>query len=102
MLREVRDLKWLQKQSIALSEEADLPLRIGASLPQIALDGFERVSVDLQRGLLSYSDTQIEIAVPLGTVCVCGNNLQIRLMKENHIVLSGAISEIRLRREDPA
>ncbi|MDO4846280.1 MAG: YabP/YqfC family sporulation protein [Oscillospiraceae bacterium] len=93
-------MKWLQKQRIALSEEADLPLRIAGGLPQIALDGFERVSVDLQRGLLSYSDTQVEIAVPAGTVCVCGSDLRIRLMKENRIVLSGAITELHLRREE--
>lgn len=92
-------MKWLQKQRIALSERADLPLRIAAGLPQIALDGFHQISVDLQEGLLSYSDTQIDIAVSLGRICVRGSGLRIRLMKERRIVLSGEIAELVLQRE---
>ena len=95
-------MKWLQKQRIAFSEAADLPLRVAAGLPQIALDGFHQISVDLQEGLLSYSDTQIDLAVSLGKISVRGNGLRIRLMKERRIVLSGEITELILSREAQA
>ena len=93
-------MKWLQKQSIALSEAAELPLRIAAGLPQIALDGFEQVAIDLQKGLLSYSDTQIDVAVSLGRISIRGSGLRIRQMKEHRIVVSGTITELLLLREE--
>ena len=93
-------MNWLQKQRIAFSEASDLPLRVAAGLPQIALDGFHQISVDLLDGLLSYSDTQIELAVSLGKISVRGNGLRIRLMKEHRIVLSGEITELVLSREE--
>ena len=93
-------MKWLQKQGIALAEAADIPVQIAAWLPQIALDGFDRVTIDLQKGLLSYSDTQIDVAVSLGRISVRGFGLTIRQMKEERIVLSGTITEILLLREE--
>ncbi len=92
-------MKWLQKQKITLAERADLPLRIAADLPQIALDGFRQISIDLHRGLLSYSDTQIDVAVSVGIVSVHGSGLRIRLMKERRIVLCGEIAELVFTRE---
>ena len=92
-------MKWLQNKAAALAEKADLPLHVAAGLPQIALDGFRQIAVDLQEGLLSYSDTQIDIAVSLGTVSVRGSGLCIRQMKERRIVLSGEITELILSRE---
>ena len=92
-------MKWLQKQRIAFAEASDLPLHVAAGLPQITLDGFHRISVDLQEGLLSYSDTQIDLAVSLGKISIRGEGLQIRLMKERRIVLSGVINEVLLCRE---
>lgn len=83
-----------------LAESADLPLQIAAGLPQIILDGFGQVAIDLQKGLLSYSDTQIDVAVSLGRISVRGSGLCIRLMKEHRIVLSGRITELLLLREE--
>lgn len=93
-------MKWLQKQRTMLAESADLPLQIAAGLPQIVLDGFGQVAIDLQEGLLSYSDTQIDVAVSLGRISVRGSGLCIRLMKEHRIVLSGTITELLLLREE--
>lgn len=92
-------MKWLQKQRIALSEAADLPVQIAAGLPQIAVDGFHQLSVDMQEGLLAYSETQIDVAVSLGKISVRGSGLRIRQMKERRIVLSGEITELLFSRE---
>ena len=92
-------MKWLQKQRIALSEAAELPVQIGAGLPQIAVDGVHQLSVDMQEGLLAYSETQIDVAVSLGKISVRGSGLRIRQMKERRIVLSGEITELLFSRE---
>lgn len=81
-----------------ISRGMDLPAHVAEHLPLITLEGFGSISVDLQRGLLSYTDKEISVAVSLGTVSVRGDDLKIRLMKENRIVISGDIHEVILVR----
>lgn len=82
-----------------LSGKLDLPAHIAAQLPYISIDGYRKVSIDMQKGLLSYSDTEIVVAVPMGEVCVQGTNLQICLMKEGKITIDGEPQAVLLRLE---
>ena len=82
-----------------LSGKLDLPVHIAAQLPYITIDGYRKVSIDMQKGLLSYSDTEIVVAVPMGEISVQGNNLKICLMKEGKIIIDGEPSAVLLRME---
>ena len=77
-----------------ISEKLDLPRTVVAGLPQTIINGFGEVSIDLQRGLLDYSDTKIVVAVSIGKITVSGSELQIRLMKEGRITVVGKISDV--------
>ena len=81
-----------------ISDKLLLPRQIVANLPQIEISGFSEVSIDLQKGLLEYSQERIKVAVSLGTVTVEGANLYIRLMKENRITIVGDIDGVLLHR----
>ena len=84
-----------------LSEKMDIPVYVGAHLPYITVQGFEEVSIDLQKGLLAYSETEIIVAVSLGRVIVQGENLRIRLMREGKITLYGKLHSIGFEEEQP-
>lgn len=83
-----------------LSEKVDLPRTVLAGLPQIEINGFGEVSVDLQHGLVAYSDEQIIVSVSLGQVEISGTKLSIRLMKEGKLIVVGEISGIVLHRRE--
>lgn len=92
-------MKKLQKIAAASARRADLPAEVFAALPQITLTGFEEVAVDMQRGLLSFSETEIAVRVAMGSVVVCGSGLRIALMKEGRIIVRGTICDVHLERE---
>lgn len=86
----------------SVSRAMDIPLAVGAHLPFITIQGFEEISIDLQKGLLSYSPQEISVAVSCGAIVVSGENLHIRYMKEGKIVLCGVIQGIALSRVNEA
>lgn len=81
-----------------LSHTLDIPVAVGAHLPFLTVQGFEEITIDLQKGLLTYSSQEISVAVSIGVVIVNGENLCIRYMKEGKIVLCGDIKGIMLSR----
>ena len=83
-----------------LSDQLDIPCSLTAHLPCTVIDGFHTVTVDLQRGLLAYSEEAISVAVPEGRITVEGCGLSIRLMKADRIIISGRISTLHFMRED--
>jgi len=83
-----------------ISGKLDLPASAAAHLPCTVIEGFHSVSVDLQRGLLHYSDHEIVLAVSLGAVAVTGERLSIALMKQGRIIINGVIRGIEFRREE--
>ena len=83
-----------------ISEKMLLPRQIVANLPQIEINGFSEISIDLQQGLLEYSQTNISVAVSLGTVAVEGKDLSIRFMREGRITVVGEIYSVMLRHEE--
>lgn len=87
--------KYLEK----ISEKLLLPRQIIAGLPQIEINGFSELSVDLQQGLLEYSNSRICVAVKCGTVAVEGEGLYIRLMREGRICIVGTIKSVILQGE---
>lgn len=96
---EVSDMNGMQKWAADAARRMDLPAEVFAALPQITLTGFDEITVDLQQGLLSFSDTEIAVRVALGRVVVLGDELRIVLMKEGRISVRGRIDSVRLESE---
>jgi sporulation protein YqfC len=83
----------------AFAEKTDLPGQIVAHLPYMTVTGFGEISIDLQQGLVSYSDAEIVVKVSLGTVCVQGSGLHITLMRDGRITIRGELTGVILCRE---
>lgn len=96
---EVNSMKKPGKYLEKISEKLLLPRQIIAGLPQIEINGFSELSVDLQQGLLEYSNSRICVAVKCGTVAVEGEGLYIRLMREGRISIVGTIKSVILQGE---
>lgn len=93
-------MKGLRNFFAELSDRLDIPCAITAGLPCAVIDGFCSVSVDLQKGIISYSESEITVAVSLGRIVISGADLTIRLMKQERIIVAGRIQSVSLIRED--
>ena len=89
----------MQKWIANAARKADLPANVFAGLPQIVLTGFEEISIDMQQGLLSFSETEIAVRVTMGRVVISGSNLRIVLMKQGRIAIRGSVHGVRLESE---
>lgn len=74
-----------------LSERLDLPAEALAGAPRVTLTGSDRVLVENHRGLLNYTETELEIACGHGRVRVRGADLLLRAMDERMLLITGRV-----------
>lgn len=86
---------------IRMQSGLDIPGQATTLEPMTVLTGNREAAIDCQKGLLSFSDTEIVVAVNGGTIAVTGMNLQIVLMKQSRIVVRGEIDALHLERVTP-
>ena len=58
-----------------------------------------RVLIEHHFGLMNYGDSEIAVKVSYGSVRVSGNNLKIRYLSKEKIVICGCVDEIALDKE---
>lgn len=79
-----------------LTERADLPGEPLPRVPLVEITGQFRVLVENHQGVCEYSTHQIQIQVSYGTVCVCGDKLELAHMSPAQLVISGQIDSVKL------
>ena len=89
----------MQKWAAKVARQMDLPAEVFAALPQITLTGFDEITVDMQQGLLTFSDSEIAVRVAMGRVIIRGKALRIVLMKQGRICVRGSIGNVLLESE---
>ncbi len=67
------------------------------SLPTVTISGDQRVAIEQQYKLLSFSETEINLQCEKGILQIDGNQLVIKLMYPREIILEGTIKEVRFR-----
>lgn len=72
-------------------KDEPLPLR-----PLIEIVDNRRVLIENHRGVTQYSTRQIGIRLRKGSVCVCGEGLQLAVMRREQLVICGCIRSIVL------
>lgn len=77
-----------------LSERLDLPAEALAGAPRVTLTGSDRVLVENHRGLLRYTETELEIACTRGRVRVRGAELLLRAMDERMLLITGRVTGV--------
>ena len=83
-----------------LLDQMDLP---GETLPGqvlVEIAGENRVLIEHHRGIREYSPTRIGICVRYGLIEICGEDLQLRCMTREQLIISGRIDGVCLKRRN--
>lgn len=81
-----------------LALAADLPDEPIPGQPLIEIIDNRRVLVENHKGVNEYGDTMIRIKVKRGSVCICGQKLELSRMVKGQLIISGIIESVQLCR----
>ena len=74
----------------------ELPLDVAFDVPKIMVMGNNQIFVENYVALAEYKRDNIKLITKQGMTEICGNNFEIKVMKEKNIAISGIIESIRL------
>lgn len=77
-----------------MTDAADLPLEPVAAVPLVELLGDRRVLIENHKGVTQYGANEICVKVSYGSICVCGEKLELAKMTSAQLIITGRISSI--------
>ena len=77
---------------------ADLPDEPIPGLPLVEIVDNRRVLIENHKGVNEYGRTMIRVKVKYGSICVCGQNLELARMNKGQLIISGMIEGVQLCR----
>ena len=80
------------------AERFDLPADVVAGLPYMELLGDREFFMDSHQGILSYSDTAIDLNAGALVIRLRGSGLELKAMSEEALRIGGTIRQIELVR----
>ena len=79
-----------------LAEKLDLPAEALAGAARVTVTGRNRVLIDNHRGILAYTDELLEVSCGRERIRVRGENLLLRAMDHEELLLTGTIFALDL------
>ena len=67
--------------------------------PLVEICDRHRVLIEHHRGIIAYGCCEISVGVSFGKICVCGENLSLRLLCKEKLVITGSICGVTLHKE---
>ncbi|HHZ13626.1 MAG: sporulation protein YqfC [Caldicoprobacterales bacterium] len=86
--------KKLQTVRSTVSEMFELPKEITLNMPKISLIGNNQMLVENHRGIIEYTPNIIRVNSTVGVIRVQGNELHLRNIAAEDIMISGEIVSI--------
>ena len=80
------------------ADRTNLPDASVPGIPVIEIAGDQRVLIECHKGISAYSEQAVQIKVSYGKICVKGENLQLRQISRENLVISGRICGVELTR----
>ncbi|MDD2480542.1 MAG: sporulation protein YqfC [Lutispora sp.] len=77
-----------------ISDAFELPKDITLDIPKITILGADSATVENHKGVMSYSDNQIIINTGCGILIISGQNLAIKSIIQEEIIIIGKISNV--------
>lgn len=77
-----------------ISDAFELPKDITLDIPKITILGADSATVENHKGVMSYSDNQIRINTGCGILIISGQNLAIKSIIQEEIIIIGKISNV--------
>ena len=81
-----------------LTLAADLPDEPIPGLPLVEIVDNCRVLIENHKGVNEYGENLIRIRVAFGSVCVCGQKLELAHMDKGQLIVCGVIESVQLNR----
>jgi len=72
-----------------------LPKEVTLNLPQIIATGRDEINIENYKSLLEFTDTKIRIQTSSGTLTIEGNNLILKQVTTEHVLIMGKIKAIQ-------
>lgn len=69
-----------------------------AAKPLIEIYNYTRVLIENHCGILCYAREKVQIRMRHGSLCVCGENLELKRISREQLVVTGAIHGVSLQR----
>ena len=92
----MQNRNWIQRIADGMELESEtLPM-----LPLVELAGDKRVLIEHHGGIMEYSGERIGVKVRFGTVCICGEALEVIRMSAQQLIISGRIDCVQLHRRN--
>lgn len=77
-----------------LTDVLELPKDLVLNLPRITLIGNVQLTLENHRGVLLYTAQRVQVAVARGEVVVEGQNLTLRSILPDEIIIDGLIARV--------
>ena len=77
-----------------LSELLSLPKEIILNLPQITLIGYQEISIENYKNIIELTSEQVRINTSSGILLVAGQELLLKSLTSEHLILSGNILKL--------
>ncbi|WDV44527.1 sporulation protein YqfC [Clostridiaceae bacterium M8S5] len=87
-------MKNIDKIKSDISDVLELPKDIVMDLPKITMIGNIQVYIENHKGILEYSKTVIRVKYKDGIIKVLGNNMLLKTIVSEEIIITGVINEI--------
>lgn len=86
--------KKLQEVKSTVSEMFELPKDITLNMPKMNLIGNNQMLVENHRGIIEYTPNLIRVNTTVGVIRIQGNELNLRNIATDDIMISGDIKSI--------
>ena len=84
----------INKAKNLFAETFELPKDIVLDLPRINIIGNIQFHVENHRGIIEYSENTIRIGIRKGEIVISGNNLGIKNINSEEVLIEGTIVNI--------
>ena len=74
----------------------EIPADIALNLPRITMLGNLQLNIENHKGIMEYTDYRIKILVARGYLEIEGNNLVLRNVQLDEILINGEINQIKI------
>ena len=78
----------------SISEVLELPKEVMLNLPKINIVGNNQMDVQNHRGIIEYTNQRIRINATIGIIRILGNNMVIKNIEKNEIIITGCFISI--------
>lgn len=76
----------------------EIPKEVYSNIPKLSVTGFEEMVIENYKGILEYEEFFVRISTHIGIININGYNLNLEIMTNDDIKVTGKIESIEIER----